>query len=1498
MNYQVSRIRLSSVGPEPARFDPLDLDLRSADRSGPADTVLWLPNTGGKTVLLRLLFSVLHPQQAEHIGSEDAQRRSHGMTGYVLDHDVAHVVIEWRRAAAGEFADDEVLVTGHVAEWKGGRATGNPSDLNRLWYSIKGPADRVGVERLAFDAEDADGARRKITARRFREQVDDLRRDHRVDVKFEDTQRGWLAHLDSLGLDPALFRFQATMNRDEAGASRLARFRDDLDFIEFFLDAVIDPAQLGVLDNEFAEVADKVQRYPETERRLRFAQAAIAHLEPLAAEVAAFHDAASALSAARTGALLLLARFEAARSVVEERMSAAREREQRRGEDYRQHDRRSQTLFDEAREFRRLLAQFRLSEVRGEHEQTAERMDRASLDERAWGSVEELFALRDARASVEALSRAAEAEQDRLRPLQAERDGAARDLLSRLAADTVIAESDAARERGAAAEKAQAARAAAEDKTAALVEATRLDGERAALEKALDAVQARRERLAADGTLAPGDTTDAALAREHDAGQAARDALDALSGETTALDAERTDLDRVDEEARPLAECAASDHQAAADQAARARAERQVLAGAPLLAEVAEDSGFDLEVLGPALADRLLLRAAGADAERVVLEVRGAEDVRALAALEEDGLLPPPVDVERALARLRAAGIAGAMPGTHYLATAVAAGRREAVLGRRADLAAGIVVRDPADLERARSVLAAAALDPSIVIAVGPTADLVAAERAADPESLFVVPPAPAVWDRDAGPRERERRQARLASLEADRSGLEHRSLEARDLSSRLRAHLTSCPPGWLAAKEAEEAALAAEVERIRSAAQARSERRTAIRTRLAAIRTESHTAQQALSHAERRSGELRRLAEDETATAGHQASADRLKGEAADWRETADRSDRESQRLSAEAEEARRAAAGHAAAAERIRQSMRTVELAERPPEPSPSEAPAIVARGANLSALRAEFETLDKRLLGELSASAIAADLRAAIKVRDDIAERVRRLPDDQRERAGQLADTPEAGDAAGRTEASARAAAEAQDARDAERKAYAALDQAKRELEAAAEAVTAARRPVRIEPERMPRDRFAAAQAEADATRDAQAAGAQAAEAARDRDAAKDEAHASASLLEAIKSVAVQLRIPLRLGSEPAPVADPYEGDADAVRSEGLAAAQRLTNAQDANDLADRTWRARVDTLRVAIAAEEFRELAATDRLHRRLSSTTPEQLAASVSEDVQDVRATIGVLGADLDRLAEDIKLAVTALAREVNAALAHLRGAERDSRMPASLHGWGGEPFLTIRHDKPSNPEVEARLTSLVHTIVRKPASERPTGTKLLRQALQAAVPGGFSVKVMKPNESFEPIWIPVAELSSVTVSGGQRSTAATALLLMLSERRRKTRSAGRQASVGALFLDNPFGTANAGFLIDVQRTVAEAAGIQLVYSTGIGDMAALRRFSNTIALSNDAARRTMRRYVRANPELLALLTPTDEGPGGRLAAARVVHAPTPERPAPPDGHLA
>jgi len=1485
VKFQITRIRLASVGPEAARYDPLDLDLRKHDHTGPADTVLFLPNTGGKTVLMRLLFSVLHPPVVERIGTEETAQRQKNLVGYVLERDSAHVAIEWRRVAEGRFADDEVLITGLVAEWRGGRPTGRAEDLIKLWYSIRGPMDVVGVDRLAFEAEavvDGAAVRRRIPLKRFREELEESTRTGPRALKISTThvQRDWVNHLDELGLDRALFRYQGEMNHNEAGASAIARFKEDRDFVKFFLDAVFDPDELAGLDREFDEVADKVRRFPEYERRLRFEQAALRELEPLAGIVISLAAARAEVEAARAAAMTLLSAFEAAEQIARAREAQERRRSQELDGEAGRLRVTADRYRDEWREFRRWKAILWVAEAKAAHQTTVARTAAAELDVRAWAVTEELVRLRQATAEAKALDDSYAAELERIRPLQVRRDEAATALTRHLLAGAVLASANAA----AALSRAEAARQKAtgvrKEETDARVEAAKLDAVREGNEQRLDEVATRRAALVEKNLLSAQERTEEARDRERSRGAEALARLASIEQESASLDAERGRVDEADRVAAPRLIELGEAHATASGEVDRAERERRELAAHPMIIELAEAAVFDLELVGPGVAERLLGRAKESDAARLRLELQGVADQRALKALEETGYLPPPPEVEVAVERLRAAGIPGALPGTLYVAEAVAPARRRAVLTRRPELVGGIVLTDAADLGRAEAILESAGLDPSIIIAVGRADALVAMEAYDSQPGTFVVPPSAALWDRTAGGTERARCAERVAGLDQERAALDAGATGARGLAEALVRHATMYPPGWLGMRIGQRDTLTAELDRLNRARADRDARRQDIGSALTKLRGEAGIQGRISREAELAAAELQRLADQEAATAGLPAAIERQRAEAATWLVLAEDSVRAAKSSDEDATRETATVHEHRAARERIERERSEVVLSVPVPEPSIEDAEGIASSG-DLIELRARFEELDRRLAGETSASEIAARRDLAIRAREGLATTFLAHSRDVRERAAVLLAAPESGQLAGRRAAAERADEEAVRARTAEREAYAEHDRAKNDSLDVENEIRSSRRSAKIPDERVPRDRHQAALLAAEARESAESAQSKVATAERERDAARDEADKAARVADGLGGLATQLKMDLKLAEGTAlPSVPPFEGDADEARKTGLSTGRRLRDATDGERTQENAWRAQDAAVRALLVQEEFSDLGAADHLYRRLAQSPMEVLARDVGELVSELQGCIGILQADLATLEEDRRLATTGLAKSAQKALSYLRLAETRSKMPPHLRDWSGEPFLEIRFDKPPAEELDVRLRTFVAEVL-DPKSDRPRGSKLLMLALDRAV-GQFRVRILKPNEGFLPTRVPVAELSSPSFSNGQRATVATALMLMLSELRRQSRSSARGASVGSLLLDNPLGNANAGFLIEVQRTVAAAAGIQLIYTTGIADLSALRRFSNVIALSNDAARRTMRRYVRADAAFLELLVPSEGGSGGRLSARRVV----------------
>ena len=93
-----------------------------------------------------------------------------------------------------------------------------------------------------------------------------------------------------------------------------------------------------------------------------------------------------------------------------------------------------------------------------------------------------------------------------------------------------------------------------------------------------------------------------------------------------------------------------------------------------------------------------------------------------------------------------------------------------------------------------------------------------------------------------------------------------------------------------------------------------------------------------------------------------------------------------------------------------------------------------------------------------------------------------------------------------------------------------------------------------------------------------------------------------------------------------------------------------------------------------------------------------------------------------------------------------------------------------------------------------------------------------------------------------AEIADV-FSGGQLLTAAIILYCTMAWLRASERGQAQRPHAGVLFLDNPIGRASAGYLLELQLTVAKKLGVQLVYTTGLFDTNALSVFPLIVRLA-------------------------------------------------------
>ncbi|MFI0734942.1 hypothetical protein ACH4S9_39050 [Streptomyces sp. NPDC021225] len=886
---------------------------------------------------------------------------------------------------------------------------------------------------------------------------------------------------------------------------------------------------------------------------------------------------------------------------------------------------------------------------------------------------------------------------------------------------------------------------------------------------------------------------------------------------------------------------------------------------------------------------RELLDESVASAERQLFDLRtaAADDSRILAALGDGGLLPPSPDVLATVEYLGEHGIP-ALPGWRYLAQAVDPTDHAAVLAARPELVDGVVITDPDSHVRAREALATASLLPRSAVAVGTAAALLAPTPppGAQDGGVFLVPPNPAMHDERAADDERRELRARATARDEDIRGLAARLAGDRALAARLSSWRTGCPPGRLAE-------LAEAAERGREAAEEAQQELAEARTaRVEADEAAGETArvrderQEAAQRARRAADALAGLAFRLRERAAWQTRLRELADEAAEYEERAaacvDRA--------RAADEDRRAAQRAADDAHRTARALRAerAEIAGAPDDVADG-TPPTTSLPALREAYRAASQVYEKVGVG--------ADLRAeqARAESDESAAlaSLDRLTNKVRTRAAQLLESTDGADAPSRQAAAARAESLVHTM---ESRASAASEQLGR-LRGEAERLAPADGDAHTElPEGMvPQDAEQAkellrtANAELSTRTDAL-------ETARTTHSELLRAHRAAEdAAGGFEETAALLRDLLR---------DHQEAAVDGADAQPDAYAGSLAEARQAAAETRRSLRGCAGDLSAAEAA--VRE--ASDVLVRHANATRYEQVRTPARQQIRELPAAalpehaaawaeafaprLRVLTDELAQLERNRDSIVDRLRGLVESSLATLRSAQRLSRLPEGLGEWSGQEFLRIRFEDPDQAMLAERLGEVIdeatRSAVRKNSDLRRDGMSLLLRGVDAALqPRGVAVEILKPDAVLRAERVPVRQMGDV-FSGGQLLTAAIALYCTMAALRSNDRGRDRHRHAGTLFLDNPIGRANATYLLELQRAVADALGVQLLYTTGLFDTTALAEFPLVIRLRNDADLRAGLKYISVEEHLRPGLPQRDAEDGqvhGQITATRMYRRP-------------
>ncbi|OKJ05287.1 hypothetical protein [Kitasatospora sp. CB01950] len=1514
--YELNRVRLYSIGPAGARYADTVLDLRGVGepvpepqpqqiglfgeepegpqrRPAPAG-VLFLENGGGKSVLLKLIFSVMLPGHRNTLGGAS----SGVLRKFLLADDCGHVALEWQHTVTGE-----LIVVGKVSEWRGRQVSSDPRKFAELWYSFRpGPGltlDGLPVAERPSLAGDQKTRGRRRTMKGFRDTLTEAGKAHsHLDVTFEEIHDRWNEHLGALGLDPELFRYQREMNADEGEAAGLFAVRNDADFTDLLLRAVTDTRDTDGLADLVHGFAAKLGRRAELTAEREFTAGSVDLLQRIVDATAGRETVREGHRAAerrtRRLALSLSARSAVERDRVHDlavEVAAAASAVTAAETDRTRHD--------------RIVAELTYRHATlGLEAATAEagRLRRELTDARAqFASWQAAEAVLRHRAAADRAGRVAtairEAELDAA-PALAARDRAAGALARALETAALSAETRADQEELRADELQQDGSAAQAEATAAATAAQKARSEAEHLRQRLTEVEQETAAAVEAGWI---DDSGA----EPDPARAALHAADAERAATEALDQARTAADSGAVRARESAAAEARAELAAARATdARTAAERTLaaeqrtaaqLAAEPRLAELLslspyQDGADETEgFLTPRQLDasaedlRELLDQAVANAERTLFDLRtaAADDSRILAALGDGGLLPPGPDVLATVEHLGEQGIP-ALPGWRYLAQSVDPADHDAILAARPELVDGVVVTDPASLDRAREALAAAALLPRSTVAVGTAAALIAPIEG-EP-GFFLVPPNPAMHNETAADDERRELRARATAREEHIRELAARLGGDRALAARLASWHAACPPGTLA-ELAETAAAAAD-------------RAEATAAELATLRADHAEADADHQAAAARHEECRETAQRTRRRADALAGlAFRLR-ERANWtrrqRELADDATECERRQALCTERARTCDEDRRAAqraADDARRTVRTlrgeraeIAAAEIAADPDDTAVPASLP--ALREAYRAAAQLYEKVGVG--------ADLRAEqARAEGDqaaAATELERLSNKVKARAEELLASPDGADGPARQAAAARAE---ELVTIIEARSGAAAEEVGR-LRGDAERSAPINGDAHTD---LPEDLLPADPEHAQAL--LRTATALLAERRERVDTARtehadlqrtlDQAQAAATDFE---ELAVQLRDALRdnTGDE-TETADVYLGGLAAARAAAAdtrramrTAATELTGAElavrDASDaLVRHANAARYEAVRTP-ARQQIRELPA---------AALPDHAAAWAAAFAPRLR----VLTDELAQLERNRASIVDRLRGLVESSLATLRAAQRLSHLPEGLGEWSGQEFLRIRFEDPDHAVLVERLGEVIdeatRSAVKKNSDLRRDGMSLLLRGVAAAIgPKGVSVEILKPDAVLRAERVSVGQMSDV-FSGGQLLTAAIALYCTMAALRANDRGQSQLRHAGTLFLDNPIGRANATYLLELQRAVADALGVQLIYTTGLFDTTALAEFPLVIRLRNDADLRAGLKYISVEEHLRpGLPAPQDpDGPTihGEITATRMFRKP-------------
>lgn len=1449
---KLSRMRLVSIGHPRARFDDLLLDFRD-DQKRATDSILWLRNGGGKSSLLNLFYSVVRPRQTDFLGGKGGEEHRR-LTDYVQTDDRAVIACEWQLDGEDALFDGEPLrylaIVFH--EHRASSPTeGASSGLQRLFLAAESRPDvpELTLEGMPLTTTSEDGRTMRRSLANFRRVWRDLQVNHPDrDVFVTDKQMDWARQLESRGIDTHLFGYQLHMNSREGGVTELFTFSDADSFVDFLLKTAFDPQDAeNVRDQVSTFRTELLRRHTELQPDHDLCQELLTRLEPFNAvaesrlklrrQLAALRDSCTGLRIRldhlRTQAVAerqdYEARFEQFSATAADKLEAA------------------ERLTDLALSLRHHALTLRLETAEAEQAQRRTEMDAAAVQEDLWTAAVPL---------ARALEYEAKAREHReqLKSRKASHAPLIKQLTEAAARFAAALHSERTRLDGEADTKKTEASRHREDARGSRDKATECaKGEASAKAKAdeidthLRTADTRWNRLIVDGVVLESEKADESdvvasrLAAEMSRTNAKirelkvteselQQRLDALTDELgalrNALSEKKLQLDGVERELtakHTATEALATDH--------------------TLLSMLQKESVALDKVCAEALA---LGRDEVKRAQEAILQLRleRADDEWATEYLHDHGRLPPARDVLSLIQWLQQEGVT-CWSGWEYLEKNVALEKRRDVIARSSRLVGGVVVHNESTLAMLREATALPDLAGPVTIGMGQQL----LEGQADATCVVVGPSGDAMFDQSAAGRAEAEMTQRIARSRQEESEKKQWHDAVHHLISQLDQYASTYPASWLNDRLSSRDQLSHDMgdieERIEATgaadARARREQADAKARREALVDQERELSvahQRVLDFTEQYGQNLSSWRRERV---GLRQDESRLRARQQELLHQADQSEAVASSLDAESQKLR-------SSAERLRDEQTRIRHADADVPVSPA---------ASLDSARKSYHGL----LDEYDAKVGSETLeQLAVQCDRDAAEYRERF---QKKRKPHITD-----DRVVRQILALEPGVTAEDAQvQAVRhhlEAKGLLGNVASRIKALEKQIAESKSQLAVRPgiDDLTIDADLSPE---DAEQQASGADAHAAEARAEGQSAEKQASECMQQASKLETTLVNLSgLDDRLQdirSTHADLLEQAEGHESPEAEAGTGGpAVEMTDCQAAMDrlssgliAVKRKWTDLDAAAEKAVKA--VHEWCRNDRY-----ASLPDGVAARfIQFDALDIENRLAYLrehlSTRLEQIAADLAEAdkqrdvvVDAAMAAVNQALDLLARIARLSRLPDSVPG-GGRHFLDIDTNAPENPtERRARVAELIDEVIASGSIEN--GLELVQRATRR-VARPLRVRVLHPDLDSSGTRVSIHQMANF--SGGERLTGAILLYCALARLRGQQLGITQQRT-SALLLDNPIGTVSRVRYLDLQREVARALGVQLIYATGVHDIDAIASLPNVIRLQN--SRRDVRRGRR------------------------------------------